>query len=347
MYQEDLHVLFDYCVSNPPYQMDKSTGKNNSADNIFHLFYQYGIDFTHQVIMIFPGGRWMQRSSRGNKAAHVIYPTVNTIDWYPNGDEKNITKVFSGIRIPDGVCIVTGSSNAVTDSDILLNGIHFERPDDQGILPLTCWMSRVAYRILQQYDDRAVHHKQPVTLFDVPTYYSEKNPDKACILEDTASKNMMDDPIVAYIANSNRGTSKRVDPHWLESSAVDWDDKRLDAFHTYKVCVAQAGAGKDPANTAYYSIDKDTVIGNSWVVVGMFDTKQEADNYRNYVDTKTVRALLNESKGGKSKKWGYFVPYLEDYTSRNPHIDWDKPLDPQLYKLFNLTEEEINTIEDN
>lgn len=40
-----------------------------------------------------------------------------------------------------------------------------------------------------------------------------------------------------------------------------------------------------------------------------------------------------------------FVPDLGDYTSNNPDINWDEPLDPQLYKLFGLTEKEIAEVE--
>lgn len=115
-------------------------------------------------------------------------------------------------------------------------------------------------------------------------------------------------------------------------------------YSKYKVCaVKEAGAYSDSAT--YRVVGNNTVIGESWYIFGLFNTEQEAINYKKYLDTKTVRKLLSESKGGKMKTWGHFVPDLEDYTSRNPHIDWDKPLDPQLYKLFNLTNEEINTIE--
>ena len=339
MAQEDIPMLFDYCVSNPPYQMDKSTGKNNTADNIFHLFYQYGIDFTHQVIMIFPGGRWMQRSSRGNKAAHVIYPTVNTIDWYPNGDEKNITKVFPGVIIHDGVCIVTGSHNIEKHNKLLLNGIEFDRPGEKDILPLNIDYSFLVKKTAHMFDKTINIRRYSRSAFGLRSYYSERNPDKLSKIQDEH----YDTPV--WMANSSKGTSKRVELFYIPHDEISWSADNEKVFYHYKVVASQASASKTPESCTYVVIDNNTAVGESWVVVGDFLTKEEAINYKKYLDTNVVKKLFSLSKGGKLMTWGYFIPDLEDYTSNNPHIDWSKPLDPQLYKLFHLTGDEIRTIE--
>ena len=40
-----------------------------------------------------------------------------------------------------------------------------------------------------------------------------------------------------------------------------------------------------------------------------------------------------------------FIPDLGDYTASNTLIDWEQSLEPQLYKLFDLNQEEIRLIE--
>ena len=326
MHQEDLHVLFDYCVSNPPYQMDKSTKVNNSAENIFHLFYISGIDFSDKVIMIFPGGRWMQHSPRGSKAADSIYPTVKTIDWYSNeGDSV----VFDSVSLTDGVAIVTGTEQP-SDS-ILLNGIRYDMTDRFAVLPLTAIGAHIVSNIDYSHGN-ITRRKNRRYYYGLRTYFVERNMDKV-------SNTPRDGYISAYLADEKKGTAKRVRHYYVDSSAVKWNDENRRAFRQWKVVAPDAGISKVPRTMSTYIIDNNTILGESWVIIGSFDSLEEANNFKRYVDSPLVRLLLDESKGGKSRTFGYFVPDLEDYTSSNPHIDWDQPLDPQLYKLFNLTEE--------
>lgn len=332
--------LFDYVVSNPPYQLDASTEVNNTATNIFHNFYENGLKTGKNIIMIFPGGRWIQRSSRAGDAARIIYDTVLTIDWYPNGDEKNVRKVFDGIRIPDGVCIVTANGNK-TD-DIILNGVPFERPQGNEILPLTNKGASIARKVFNKFDHFVNANKNSVTFFDIPTYFAEKNPDKAIIVD--KYNDNFDDAIQAWIANDNARSGKRVLLHYIPREIIKWNDKREKGLRKYKVCAPQAVAGKDPKNVKYKLVESGVAVGNSWVILNMFDTKEEANNFIKYLNSKTARFLVEESKGGKYKTWGYFIPDLLDYTKHNSNIDWDSDIDTQLFAIFDLNDEEKNTI---
>lgn len=343
--------IFDYTISNPPYQLDARNEFNNAASNIFHKFYESGVILSGETVMIFPGGRWMQRSTKGNQAANVIYPTVKTIDWYPNGDEKNIDKIFSNIRIPDGVCIVTG--NDTPNNKIILNGYEFNRPDNNGILPLSKEYSRISKNILDKYSSFIINNKQATQLFKIRSFYAERNINKLLGLQDKLEKlrkhinDSIDIPenIISWQANFSKGTAKRVQEIVMPSSDIPWNDYLKEVYSKYKVTVPQAGGSKTPELSEYKVISNNTIIGESWLIVGIFNTEREAQNYKKYLDTKLVKSLLSESKGGKLKTWGYFVPDLQDYTDNNPDIDWDKPLEPQLYELFDLSEEEIEIIE--
>ena len=339
MTSKDTHVLFDYCVSNPPYQMELNNGYNNATVNIFHRFYAYGLSCCNDVRMIFPGGRWMQQAHRGREAADIIFPTVDSIRWYPHGNDSGVTRVFPGVYIPDGVVVVSGCKNQ-NNKIFLLNGIWFPYIDNNStVLPLTSTGVSIMRKLYNRYDHYLIDKKQSTTVFGLRSFFVERNPGKVADTQ-TDYYNTK-----AWLTDDNKGTRKRVRKYFINSGLIDWDKKNITKIYSkYKVCaVKEAGAYSDSAT--YRVVGNNTVIGESWYIFGLFNTEQEAINYKKYLDTKTVRKLLSESKGGKMKTWGHFVPDLEDYTSRNPHIDWDKPLDPQLYKLFNLTNEEINTIE--
>ena len=86
----------------------------------------------------------------------------------------------------------------------------------------------------------------------------------------------------------------------------------------------------------------------SFISLGNFDTKEEAENLMKYVQTKFARVLLGVLKVTQDitpAKWSY-VP-MQDFTS-NSDIDWSKSvaeIDAQLYAKYGLTDEEIAFIE--
>lgn len=84
--------------------------------------------------------------------------------------------------------------------------------------------------------------------------------------------------------------------------------------------------------------------------IGSFDERYEAENALKYIKTKFARALLSVLKTTQNitpGNWNY-VP-LQDFTSSSD-IDWSQSIaniDKQLYKKYNLSDEEINFIETN
>lgn len=86
----------------------------------------------------------------------------------------------------------------------------------------------------------------------------------------------------------------------------------------------------------------------TFISIGKFNTKSEAENLMKYIKTKLVRALLGiikKTQHTAPPNWAY-VP-LQDFTD-NSDIDWSKSIaeiDQQLYKKYKLTDEEINFIE--
>lgn len=323
-------VLFDHCVSNPPYQKDTGSKNNNTANNIFHLFYQQAGNTSSVLTMIFPGGRWMQKSSKGIQAANIIYPTVDKIYWYPN---DSIGKVFTNVEIPDGVSIVLSHSGSA--SVITVNDVWVPRPTGKDILPL----SQNAIKIVDSLplENTIQRRKMPDKFYGLRTYYVERNPDKV-------SKNPVSGYMKAFLANDNKGTNKRVEEYWLNPVDVTWNDTNRKVFEQYIVCTSGAGIVKNPSGAHYRVINKNILLGESWVIVGSFDTRIEAENYKKYLDSSFVKFLLRESQGGKSRTWGVFVPDLEDYTSSNPNIDWNGSLDKQLCSLFGLDDKQTSYI---
>ena len=90
------------------------------------------------------------------------------------------------------------------------------------------------------------------------------------------------------------------------------------------------------------------VCTDSYLVIGPFSIKQEAENAELYFKTRFLRFLLLQSLVSMniSRNNFRFVP-LQDFTPQSD-IDWSKSIseiDAQLYRKYGLERDEIEFIE--
>ncbi|EGQ2696528.1 restriction endonuclease, partial [Staphylococcus pseudintermedius] len=93
-----------------------------------------------------------------------------------------------------------------------------------------------------------------------------------------------------------------------------------------------------------------TIATETFIRIGCFDTQNEAIAVKKYYYTKFFRALLGIIKTTQDapSRVYKFVP-LQDFTI-NSDIDWSKSIfeiDKQLFEKYELSENEINFINDN
>lgn len=87
----------------------------------------------------------------------------------------------------------------------------------------------------------------------------------------------------------------------------------------------------------------------TFLSIGSFSTEDETNNSITYIKTKFCRALygvLKKTQANTPEKWKY-VP-LQDFTN-DSDIDWSQSIheiDLQLYKKYDLTDKEIQFIEE-
>jgi len=335
---------FDYCVSNPPYQEEKTARKGaiSTTIDIFPYFYDLGIKISYKMSMIFPGGRWIQKSSKCVWIADLIYPTVNKIWWHPNGDEKisKNEKIFPNVRIMDGISIVYVDSES---EKFELNGVSFNRPKKNEILPMHKELTSIAQKGVSFGEGTCKTKKASSDFFKIRSFWAERNPEKVSLIEDG---DVFKKSVKAWLGNSTPGSGKKVVEYYMDYYSVDWTSARLKMFKKWKVVGSQGHVSKQPEVAKYHVVDNEHLVNETWMIFGNFDTEEEAINYQKYLSSKTGKTLLKASSGGKLGQWGAFMPDLDDYSSNNKNINWNKPLDPQLYKLFGLTDDEIKVVEE-
>lgn len=339
-------AFFNTAVSNPPYQMTSTSnkvqeGRDTEVSNIFHFFYEISTLITEYSTMIFPGGRWIQRSHGNNHIAELIFKTVSAIQWFPNGEENNIQPVFDNVAISDGVSIVFFDRKVQASSEIIMNGTKISRPKDKEIVPLTAEAISIVslFRKLPSLNSRKVE----TNVFKLGTNWVEYNIDQVREYDEKTTV-LQDDEIIAYLGNATPGKNKRVQKYALKKDNVIWNERTEKIYSSWKLVCSQGQVSKRPATSSYRIVEKDTIVGSSWLILGFFDTYEETVNYKKYIDTDFVRFLIEQSRGGKSGKWGVFVPDLLNYKATNNNINWNKDITEQLFEYFNFTSSQKNTI---
>lgn len=132
--------------------------------------------------------------------------------------------------------------------------------------------------------------------------------------------------------------------------------KNIDIANKWKVFISKGNGGAgtlgDEKKVAIlgkpYLGKAKSVCTDSLIPIGCFDTEAEAINLQKYIKTKFLRYIVGILKVSQNvyQNVYQFVP-LQDFTEKSD-IDWSKSIseiDQQLYKKYNLSDEEITFIE--
>lgn len=125
----------------------------------------------------------------------------------------------------------------------------------------------------------------------------------------------------------------------------------VENLYKYKVVLARSnGNGSLGEILSSPLVEKpSTGTTETFISIGSFDNESEAQSCLKYVKTKFARTLLGVLKvtqDNNADKWLY-VP-IQDFTDKSD-INWTlsvKEIDKQLYKKYNLSDEEIEFIEE-
>lgn len=123
-----------------------------------------------------------------------------------------------------------------------------------------------------------------------------------------------------------------------------------DNLPKWKVIIPKANGSGALGEALSTPLIGQPLIGHTetFMSVGCFDSKEEAEALLKYIKSKFARTLLGilkTTQDNPPEKWK-FVP-LQDFTSASD-IDWSRSvseIDRQLYRKYGLSQEEIDFIE--
>ena len=323
--EEIFGMKFDVIIGNPPYQLNTASS-SAQATPLYDKFVNLGRKMRPRFFSMIIPSRWF---AGGMNLDSFRESMLNDKHIKNMTDYPDATKCFSGLVISGGVCYFLWDRDYTGQCEF--TGIS---------------------------DTSTTTAMRPLDEFSVFVRYNEA----VSIIHKT--KSLHEGNIVSIasslcpygLGSAERGEQKVFDGalKLYSSKGIGYYDKEKltqgkNYLSTYHVMISKAmsgHSGETGKGGKFKIISKLKVLNPneictfSYFLIGSFKSKEEAANCKSYLSTKFARFLLLQATSSIniSKEKFEFVP-MQDFSK-----PWT---DEELYKKYNLSEEEISFIEDN
>ncbi len=316
-------MQFDVIIGNPPYQMSDG-GNGASAKPIYNLFVKQSLELKPKYLVMITPSRWFaggkglddyRNKMLSDKHIKVLVDYANAKDCFPNNSIGGGVSYFLWDATWNGKCNVVN-----------INGEN--RNETTRALN--------EYPVFIRFND-AINIVNKVRSFcqeSIEGIISTRNP--------------------FGLSSKERGHSDRKtnDATLVTSQGCFYIDKKdvlqgKKLIEKYKVLISKVTAehagepdkeGKFKVLSRTEVVEPDVVCTDSYIIIGSFNSREEAMNLYSYLITRFVRFLLlmAVSSINLSKEKFQFIP-LQDFSH-----PWT---DEMLYKKYGLDKDEIDFIE--
>lgn len=330
------NVQFDVIIGNPPYQL-ADDGFGTSAAPIYQHFVTQAKALEPRYLTMVIPARWFaggkgldefRESMLNDDRLRSIDDFLSASDVFPGVGLKGGICAFLWDRDNRGRCAVTthfnGEEPSTSSRELLEGGVDVFIRFNQGlsILKKVVGVETGQQKILNLPEgkrfDRLVSSRKP---FGLETTFKGK-----------AGKSAKDD-LKVY---QNGGTG------YVARKAIKNGPQFIDKW---KIFTGRAAPGTGNRDTYPHRIistpflgEPGTISSETYLCIGPFDTKAEAESALSYLSCRLTRLLilLHKPSQDTTRKVYTFVP-TQDWTKR-----WT---DAELYRKYGLTAEEIEFIE--
>ncbi len=343
--RKGIEMKFDFVIGNPPYQ-EEYKGDSNGANPIYHIFIDEARKVSSKGSLIHPA-RFLYNVGKtpkpwNNKMLHDTHFKI--LKHWPSS-----ASVFtSNVDIKGGVVI------SYWDQEKEFGEIEFYTPYEE--------LNSIVRKVLKTNFNSFSNIVSPVGVYRLTDALYEENPwaisrpskghkyDVTSNVFTVFPELFFDDKPndgEQYVRIFGRDKNVRC-CKWIKSSYV----KTSENFSFFKVFIPKAnGTGAFGECLATPEIG-EPYVGHTFTFlsIGGFETQFAAKAAVKYISTKFARAMLGSLKATQDnlrETWKN-IP-LQDFTP-DSDIDWSSSvaeIDRQLYKKYNLSEEEISFIETN
>ena len=322
-------MKIDAVVGNPPY-MAMDGGFRNSSSPVYQYFVEQGKNLQPQYLSMITPSRWFAGGKglddfRANMLADtklkMIVDYVNSAQCFSGVDIAGGVSYFLWDKNHDGLCNIVSVRGNQTDS--------LERNlNEYDILVRNNASVKMLHRI-QHSGDRFMEE-----------IVGSRNTFGISTDEHGTSHKASDSLVLACSQKSNQLAFSYITP--------DKVTKGKELIGKYKVVIGRSvprngEVGVDPsvgyrAITTVHIFAPEIVFTDTYLLIGAFDSKQQAENLAKYMTLKLPRFLLHETYSSMaiSKTNFRFVPLL-DLTK-----EWTNS---ELYERYRCTDDEVHMVE--
>lgn len=339
----DEMMKFDVVIGNPPYQEET---EGTSDKPIYNYMMDAAEEIADKVCLITPA-RFLFNAGKTPKAWNR--KKLNDPHFKVNYYEQDSSKIFSNTDIKGGVAITYRDNNkdygAIGTFTAFneLNSIYqkvYKSNDFETFSALV--VAPESYKLtdkLHQDHPNAESQLSKGHKYDVTTNIFDKLPQ---IFKIELSADELKTDFIKIIGREHNLRSEK----WIRKDYINGPDN----LYGYKVILPKSNGSGAIGEVLSTPLIGEPLIGHTqtFISVGNFSTYEEAVACLKYIKTKFARTMLGILKitQHNPKATWTFVPN-QDFTL-NSDIDWSQSIeniDQQLYKKYNLSQDEIDFIE--
>ena len=318
----EIDMKFNAIVGNPPYQVISHDGPQASqATPVYHYFVNIARRLNASYVSMIMPARWysggmgmndFRTSMLNDKTLSLIVDFPKSRDCFPTVDIAGGICYFLMDENHSGECVIVNKEGNISNQDSrVLNefpifirnniGVHIIRK-----LDLSTNLSSVVF---------------PISPFGLPTNTEGTQKATADSITLISSKGR------SFIQREKANNQKLVGQYKVMIGQLNPD----------RGGVSNTSGGSN-VTTKVTVLEPDEVTTATYIILGGFDSRDEAENYATYIRTKFVRFLVFQTLSSMhiTQSNFQFVP-IQDWRK-----SWS---DSELYSKYNLTKEEISYIE--
>jgi len=332
--KEIFNMQFDVIIGNPPYQMTTGGSVESQAIPLYNKFVLCAKRLNPRYLIMIIPSRWM---NGGFGLDSFREEMLNDTHIRILHDYMESEDCFPGIALAGGVC-------------------YFLRDKDKsGLCKVYTHMNGdITFserNLLEKNMDTFIRFNEAISIVNKVNSRKEKSFSKLVSPRDPFGLNYMENGhenmFKIFCPKGTAGSCKIYSFNWQKTGIQYAETKYIttnkDALGKYKIFISKANGAA--SNKAPYSVlskpiiaEPNTFCNMTYLLVGPFNSKKEAESAFSYINTKFFRFLVSILKNTQNalRKVYTLVP-IQDFSH-----PWT---DEMLYKKYGLDDKEIAFIE--